>query len=352
MSFIPQMRTARVVPGWGSPQSRIAIVGDYTSAFDDQAMQPFQGAAGNVLEQCLHLAGLIKGECYLTNLFKQRSPTTFRYGDPRGPAPQWFHDAKGAFTPEGMEWVRRLRDELDATEANVIVACGKAPALALTGLRKIGDRRGYVFASEGLSDLRKVIPSHSPGAADRGNFTYRHMIVSDLAKAKKVSRTREFNRPERKLIYEYASVEEALAWLKYFEECGKTLSVDTEVLHYELASIQFSCDPGLAAFIPIADRWTEDEEILIWQAVQRVLDTMTKKVMQNGIFDVHFLATKCGLTVNKGAAPETYLEDTMIGHSVMFPELPKGLGFLGSLYCGEQEYWKDKADFNNIKGDS
>ena len=352
MSFMPVMRNSRIVPGWGSKDSRIAIVGAYTSAFDDNAMQPFQGAPGSVLEQCLHLSGLIKGECYITNLFKQRSPNKFRYGDPRGPAPEWFHDQKGAFTSEGMEWVRRLREELDSTEANVIVACGKAPTLALTGLRKVGDRRGYIFPSEGLSSIRKVIPTQDPGSAVRGNFTYRHMLVSDLAKAKKYSRDRDFQRPTRQLVYEFSNVEECLTWLRYFEECGKTLSVDTEVLHYELASIQFSCNPSVGVFIPIADRWTEDEEILIWRAVQRVLNTPTKKVMQNGIFDIHFLYTKCGLTVNNGVPPSEYLEDTMIGHSVMFPELPKGLGFLGSLYCGAQEYWKDKADFTNIKGDS
>lgn len=346
MSFIPMSRGARIVPGFGDVKSKIAIVGDYTSAFDDNAMRPFQGAAGNVLEQCIHLAGLIKGECYMTNLFKQRSNSKFRYGDPRGPAPEWFHDAKGEFTAEGREWVRRLREELDGVEANIIVACGKAPTLALTGLTKIGDRRGYIFASNGLAETRKVIPSHSPASAIRGNFTNRHMLVSDLAKAKKFCRDRDFDRPQRQLVYEYANVEEALAWLEYFENCDKELSVDTEVLHYELASIQFSCDPAVGVFIPIADRWTEDEELLVWRAVQRVLSKPNPKVMQNGIFDVHFLATKCGLVVNGE------LRDTMVGHSIMFPELPKGLGFLGSLYCGAQEYWKDKADFKNIKGES
>ncbi len=42
----------------------------------------------------------------------------------------------------------------------------------------------------------------------------------------------------------------------------------------------------------------------------------------------------------------------MIGHSVMFPEFPKGLDFLGSLYCGSQAYWKDAVKFDNIKGES
>ncbi len=346
MSFIPSMRTIRTISAAGNKNSRIAIVGDYTSAFDEMALQPFQGSPGTVLEQCLHLASLIKGGCYITNLFKQRSLNKFRYGDPRGPAPEWFIDNKGQFTSEGNYWVRTLKDELDSVEANVIVACGKAPTMALTGLRKIGDRRGYIFPSEGLARQRQVIPTYNPGSAVRGNFTNRHMLVSDLIKAKHFSKYSTIQRPDRQLVYDYANVEECLSWLKYFEDCDKDLSVDTEVLHYELASIQFSCDPSIGVFIPIADRWTDDEEIVIWKAVQRVLTKPNAKVFQNGIFDIHFLATKCGIIVNGE------IKDTMIGHSVMFPELPKGLGFLGSLYCGAQEYWKDKANFDNIKGDS
>jgi len=36
----------------------------------------------------------------------------------------------------------------------------------------------------------------------------------------------------------------------------------------------------------------------------------------------------------------------------MYPELPKGLGFLGSIYCGSQEYWKDMVKFDDIKDNS
>lgn len=353
MSFMPNMRTsARVVQGVGDTDSRIAIVGGITSAFDEMAGIPFQGSSGTVIEQCLHFAGLIRGECYMTNLFKQRSANKYRYGDPRGPVPELFDEAKGKFTAEGDRWVRRLRDELDDVNANVIVACGKAASVALTGLQKIGDRRGYVFESVGLKQVRKIIITQDPSKAERGNFTYRYMIMQDLVKAKKNQYSPRFDRPERQLICNFSNVEECLQWLDYFERNNNPLSVDIEVLHYEMASIQFSCDPTIAAFIPIEGKWTEDEEVMIWRAIQRILNKPTKKVLQNGIFDIHFLATKCGLLVNEGRAPSEYLEDTMIGHSVMYPELPKGLGFLGSLYCGNQEYWKDKADFNNIKGES
>ena len=70
------------------------------------------------------------------------------------------------------------------------------------------------------------------------------------------------------------------------------------------------------------------------------------KVVQNGIFDIHFLLTRCGIEVR---GP---IQDTMIAHSIMYPELRKGLDFLGSIYCGTQAYWKNMVKWDNIKEDS
>ena len=61
------------------------------------------------------------------------------------------------------------------------------------------------------------------------------------------------------------------------------------------------------------------------------------------MFDIPFLLTRAGVDVR---GP---IHDTMVGHSVLYPELQKGLGFLGSIYCGAQEYWKDTVKFKNIK---
>jgi DNA polymerase I-like protein with 3'-5' exonuclease and polymerase domains len=70
------------------------------------------------------------------------------------------------------------------------------------------------------------------------------------------------------------------------------------------------------------------------------------KVVQNGAFDINFLLTRCGIEVR---GP---IEDTMIAHHIQYPELQKGLGFLGSIYCGSQAYWKDMIKFENIKEES
>lgn len=348
MSFMPQSRN-RVVPGVGRPTSKIAIVGDYTSPFDDRELKPFCGPSGNVLESCLHAAGLIRGEVYLTNIFKEKSTKGGKH------AGEDFFYKKGQkryFTEKGEEYARMLRAELNDVGANVIVAMGDPAFMALTDFSSTAKYRGYVCLSTQLNEPRKVIPTHSPTFSVRGNYTNRHLIVSDLKKARTECGTRELIRPDRTLIYDFENIEEALQWLDYLYEQPK-ICFDIEVINYEVSCISFSPRPDLGIVIPIGttvfkpEGWGEFDELQIWRGIQKVLgNPASTKVVQNGIFDIHFLLTRCGIEVR---GP---VEDTMIGHSVMFPELPKGLAFLGSIYCGAQEYWKDSVKFDNIKEES
>lgn len=336
-TFLPN-KPQRVVPGNGSQQAKIAIVGEAPGSYEDMALKPFVGPSGTVMENCLHAAGLIRSECYLTNVVKVK---------PKGNLIDPFFNGKtGRFTAEGMSWVEHLREELNNQGANVIVACGATAQAALTGTHKVMKYRGYLFESVGLDRPRKVIPTIHPAAALRGMYIYRHMIAADLKKAKIESTFPELKRPERQLIYNFNTVDEVLQWLEYYET-AKILTFDIEVLNYEISCISFSSSPDIAISIPLSDKWTEDEEVQIWRAIQKVLGNPESiKVVQNAIFDIHFLLTRCGVNV------EGPVHDTMIAHHVMYSELPKGLGFLGSVYCGAQAYWKDMVKFTNIKDES
>lgn len=336
--FLNLDKPKRIVPGAGSQASKIAIVGEAPGAYEDMQLKPFVGPAGSVLENCLHAAGLIRSECYLTNVVKVR-PT----GNNIDP---FFSTAKGTFSAEGMYWVEELRKELDEVEANIIVACGATAQAALTGYHKVMKYRGYVFESTGLAQTRKVIPTIHPAAALRGMYIYRHIIAADLKKAKAESSTRELQRPDRQLIFNFQTCNEVLEWLDYYEKAA-IVGFDIEVLNYEVSCISFASDPSIAISVPLVGKWTEDEEMQIWRAIQRVLgNPASTKIVQNGIFDIHFLLTRCGIEV-KGP-----VHDTMIGHHVMYSELPKGLAFLVSVYGGAQAYYKDMVKFTNIKEES
>jgi uracil-DNA glycosylase family 4 len=346
MTFIPLSNHKRLVPGFGGDTAKIAIVGDYTSGFDDKMLKPFSGPAGNVLEQCLHAAGLIRADVYLTNAFKSQTRLSGKQANM-----DFFDEGKKKFTDLGMEHAEMLRKELAGIKANVIVVAGNPGLRALSDLSSCAKYRGYVCAANKLNN-RKIIPTHSFTATIRGAFHQRHVIVSDLQKAKQECEIPEIIRHERQLIYDFANIEEVLQWLEYYMNVP-LLCFDIEVINYEVSCISLSASKDLACVIPIGPTdtrpqgWREDEELQIWRAVDRVLgNPASEKIVQNGMFDIHFLLTRCGIVV-RGK-----IHDTMIAHSVMYPELPKGLDFLGSIYCGSQEYWKDSVRFDNIKGES
>lgn len=328
----------RIIPGTGPANAKIAIVGEAGGTYENIQLKPFVGPAGTVLEQCLHAAGLIRSEVYLTNVVKIHPP-----GNDIAP---YYNSNKGTFTPAGVEWVNKLREEIDGIQANVLVACGSTAFAALTGRHRILKYRGYVFESVGLSNPRKVVPCIHPSAALRGQYIFRHLIAGDLKKAKSICDTRELVRPERQLIYDFGSVQEVLEWLDYYTN-QPIVSVDIEVLNYEVSCIGLSSEPHIAASIPMAGNWTEQEEAELWRGIQRVLgNPASTKVFQNGVFDIQFLLSRCGI-VTRGP-----IQDTMIAHHIMYPELNKGLAFLGSIYCGTQEYWKDMVRFDDIKAES
>jgi len=332
------VREGRRVLGTGPAHARIAIVGEAPGAYEDQQLKPFVGPAGSVLEQCLHAAGLIRSEVYLTNVVKVRPP-----GNDIAP---YFNSKSGTFTSAGDDARAGLYEELNEVRPNIIVAAGACAQAALTGQHRIMKYRGYLFPAHGLNYQTKVIPTVHPTASLRGQYIYRHIIAADLKKAKEYSKSPELTRPERQLIYNWTTLTEVLEWLEYFAQ-QPLVCFDIEVMNFEVSCIGLSSSPGVAISVPLDSRWTAGEELQLWRSLQAVLGNGDSvKIAQNGIFDIHILLTRCGIEVR---GP---VHDTMIAHHIMYSELPKGLGFLGSLYCGAQAYWKDAIKWDNIKEES
>lgn len=336
MSFMPSSQ--RVVPGSGNPSAKICIIGEAPGQMEDQQLKPFVGPAGSVLETCLHAAGLTKADCYLTNVVKVR---------PKGNdiAP-FFNEKSGVFTAAGQEWVNQLAVELKGIKANVLVPMGKCALAAVTGKRSITTLRGYVMESTPQMGNRKCIPAYHPAASLRGQYILRYYITADLQKARAECTFPEIKRPERKILVP-TLLSECLEWIAYLNKCD-SLACDIEVVNFEVSCIGFAPTPDLAVVIPMYhEHWDELEEMQIWRAIAMLLEnTLVRKIFQNGIFDVHFLATRCGIHV-KGQ-----IDDTMIAHHIQYPEMLKGLGFLVSMYCGAQAHYKDMVKFDNIKKES
>lgn len=76
--------------------------------------------------------------------------------------------------------------------------------------------------------------------------------------------------------------------------------------------------------------------------VRRLNSIAAPKVMQNGGYDsTYFVRFGCPLN--------NYLYDTFVMMHAWFAELPRDLGFIGSIFMKHHMYWKDEIDQNRVE---
>ncbi len=351
MPFLNISTTANFEVGPSGPKdSKIAIIGEAPGREEARCGKPFVGQAGRVLEEVCHDAGLIKGQLYLTNVIKEKPPDTNRK---KNDISSYFNDRTGRFTEKGQPWVDSLRDELSSVGANILVTMGKTAAAAVIGppAHKIMKYRGYIYEASGPAipegETRKALPTIHPAETlyAPANYVHRYYISHDLHKARLHSDTPEVVwDPVEKIIPD--TLGRAVAWLEYFNTCSE-LSMDTESINYEITCISFTEKADAAvAFDFINKKWAEEEEVILWNAIARIIENPDITLIgQNLIHDLELLVLRMGIIY------EGYIKDTMIISSLMYPDFSKGLGFLGSIYTN-MPYWKDMVKFNTSKEES
>jgi DNA polymerase I-like protein with 3'-5' exonuclease and polymerase domains len=134
------------------------------------------------------------------------------------------------------------------------------------------------------------------------------------------------------------------------------LSVDIETKAGFITCIGFATSEARAMVVPFysscptnfGNVWSEAaQEERVWLQVWRLLGSSIPKVFQNGMYDLQYLM-RMGLRVRACD------EDTMLMHHAIYPEMDKGLGFLGSVYTNEPAWKlmrKHKGDEVGVKAD-
>ncbi len=314
----------------GREDADILIVGDCPDVHAIKSGRPFAGPVESCLEQCLHITGMIKSDVLITNIVCNDTHTE-RYWDEKKHRP-----------------IRSIRDNLldlakliEKTQPKIIVTLGDMAMWAMTGTAKVAETRGYplVTPKMGLT----VIPTFHPSKCIWSNYIWRYYISHDLGKAKRfVEENIQLKMPETIIPETFGT---AVEWLKYFRE-QKEVSIDIECSNFEVSCIGFADRIDLGVSIPFDMRWTEEEEVILWGLVADILgDVNIIKVGQNFIFDIHFLAYRMGI-ITRGM-----IKDTMMSHSIMFPDFLKSLNFLASIHTDRQR-WKDMIKWKNIKRES
>ena len=250
--------------------------------------------------------------------------------------------------PEYLGELERLRQEIEAFPRNLVVALGNTAAWATVQNTKISAIRGAISPGV-LCPTVKVLPAYHPA-----NVLYqwqnRVILSTDMAKARHEGRFPEIRYPARKIIVS-PTIDEVEDWVnETLASPPAALGVDTETTRGLIDMVGFARSRSDALVVPIFDNQTFDPywpdvktEARAWRAVKRLCESDIPKVLQNGLYDIqYFWRAKIALRAFK--------HDTMLMHHAMYPELPKGLGFLGSVYTNEAS-WKLMRHREELKRD-
>lgn len=242
--------------------------------------------------------------------------------------------------PEFLPELARLRTELLELRPNLVLAAGAKACWALLGATNIGSIRGGI-TQESLTGLGlKLLPTYHPAGIMR-QWSWRPIGVSDLMKAKREAEYPEIRRPERWILVD-PTLEEIHDWIgKHIgANSPRWIAADTETKGGQITMISFATDRGNGLVIPFLDEakpgWSywesPSDEKHAMELAEQILLHPAPKIWQNGLYDLQYLS-RAGLRV------ENCVEDTMLLHHSLLPEMNKGLGFLGSIYTSEPS-WK------------
>jgi len=256
-------------------------------------------------------------------------PADYPHGPVRSQAPRYVREE---FLPE----LSRLREELVGARPNLVVALGGTASWALLGSHSVGSLRGAIATAKLVPDL-KVLPTYHPAGVIY-QWSLRGTVIADLMKAQNESQHPDIIRPERS-VQVSPDIDDLEDMTEQILANAKILSPDIETLNGQIRCIGFAWTRRDAIVIPFINDlkgtsywFDEATELRAWACVRALLESDIPKVGQNFLFDLQYL-TRAGIR------PRNCQHDTMLLHHVMFPELPKGLGFLGSIYTNETA-WK------------
>lgn len=169
---------------------RLAIVGEAPGAEEARQGKPFVGRSGKLLDETLAAAGIERAEVLVANVFRFQPP-----GNKVG----HFFASRARARKEGRaldeRWgafgtsdrlladfsgeIEHLRDTLAAYAPRVIVALGRTPLWALTGLNGILSLRGTVQPCRLLPGV-EVVPTFHPSYLLRGQLVEQPTFLADL----------------------------------------------------------------------------------------------------------------------------------------------------------------------------
>ena len=349
---------------------KIMLIGEAWGRKEELFEHALVGASGAELARMLAQAGIAPepvqypSELEMIAYWKQLREThsidignVFDYHPPNNDIEWFFTNAKEGITsypplrpgkylrPEMWQHIENLWLKLRTAAPNLIVAMGNTACWATLGQGGISTIRGTVKISKELG--LKVLPTYHPAAVLR-QWNLRTIVVSDFEKAKREAEFADVQRIERWVTVE-PSLRDICEWM---DRPAEYYAVDIENHHGPIEMVGFARNPHDALVIPFLDQtrpgwsyWPNvKHEMCAWRLLDEILRRPVPKLFQNGIYDLTHL-------LRAGLRPVACQDDSMLLHHALYPEMLKGLGFLGSIYSSEIAWKSMRTKGNNLKRD-
>lgn len=321
-------RVPNLPPTTTSSNYRLAIVGDCPTQDDETYGSPFlsSSAGGRLLDALLGAAGIARSDCFVGNLCKYRPPTIFGKTDRLlGFGYAHEHVLQG--------WVE-LQQELDEFKPNCILALGEGPLRFFTGRESIGEYRGSILTCEGgayLNDCaRKVVPSYTP-AQILGDYKSWVLLKFDIMRARQEASVSTLRLPSHDFELDLSSDEICRrldAW-----PSGLPASIDIEGGLNGWICLSVVARPN-TGFIVAFGGETEIRQGDLYRSISAFLyRSDIPKILQNALYEGFVLGYGFNMVIRNVA------EDTMLKQWEVYPELPKGLDTIASIWT-RQPQWK------------
>ena len=330
------------------------VVGDFPSEEDERKGVPFSGPHGKFIQAQLRAAGIDPKDCHFTQVFHKRPPSNrvddFCVVGKAGALPGYPAIYKNKYVkPEYLPHLERLDHEIETTNPNIILALGVVPFWALCRRTQIKKYRGSPLPL--FNGSRKVIPTWDATSIFK-RWELRVILHADLTKVRRESLSPILSRPSH-ILYLEPTLDDIASFYHDFMVGQPFLSADVETKMRQITEVGYATADGTRAIvIPFWDReqkdgnyWrshTEEKEAWTWV---RKINREFPLVGQNFQYDMQYFWKTVGIPCPK------FLDDTMILHHSMQPELEKGLGFLASIYTDEPSWKFMRAEHETLKQD-
>lgn len=317
------------------PEKGIFFLEDYPSEEEFHQKKPLIGSNLSLLKRLLYPLHRNPESFYRTAFFKARQlelQPLIRRNKFRWHSKQWLTDKK--YFEDMLDMVLA---EILEIQPRIIFVCGELPLNALTERRKIRKFRGSVLE---FADWIKVkYPQLTrtllvPIIPLRDQFADPLLQVFsqlDLQKGLKYEKE-QFVHPDKRYILTVAN--SAADFYGFLERCRypEYRTIDIETNNNFITCIGFCLDGKEAISVPWIHMRPEHRATLM-KAVANYIAQPVPTVNQNIIYDDTVL-DRWGMVI------PNIIGDTMMLSHTMYPEFPKGLDFLTSIYT-DNEYYKD-----------